>query len=108
MPRAQSDEQLALAGLRKAVKEGRRGAANDLARYLARRDRHLTPTPTEQRRIAQEAKKAASSVSRATNIIGPVESPGFAQRVLDSLLLDDAEYFACWPGETFTNHQEDA
>ena len=74
-PRAQSDDELVLAGLRKAVREGKTGAANDLAREIARRNRVTSPTPTEQRRIANEAKKQATSRSRATHVLDDPPEP---------------------------------
>jgi len=85
-PRAQTDDELVLAGLRKAVREGRPGAANDLARHLRGTARDTTITRRRQAAINQ---KARVSTSRATSIVGPDLAPGMAERTLAHLLLDD-------------------
>jgi len=73
-PRAQTDDELALAGLRREVKAGRPGAANALARHLRGTSRDTTIT---RRRQAAIDKKALTSVSRSKQIDGPNSPEGW-------------------------------
>src|ERR1039458_4420310 len=83
--------------LERAAENGSATAAVELSKMHARAERVKRGlNPTEKRAAERDAKKQAQSYSRATAIHGPHEPPDFAQRVLDSLLLDDAEYFAYW------------
>jgi hypothetical protein len=78
--------------LERAAERGSATAAVELSRMHARAERAKRGlNPTQTRAAERDAKKQATAVSRARNVIGPEHREGYAARMLANLLDDDPD-----------------